>query len=70
MTLSITKLYRYAERRDAVCRILFNVTLSVIMMNVVMLSAVMLSWIKILKFLVNKLCFGKCGLCYKTVFFG
>ncbi len=57
------KLYRYAERRDAECRILFNVMLSVIMMNVVMLS-----WIKILKFLVNKLCFGKCGLCYKNVF--
>ncbi len=43
MTLSLTKLYRYAQRRDAECRILFNVMLSVIVMNVVMPSPVMLS---------------------------
>ncbi len=37
-TLSITKLYHYAE-----CNILFDVMLSVIILNVVMLSVVMLS---------------------------
>jgi hypothetical protein len=43
MTLSITKLYHYAECHFAECRVLFGVMLSVIMLSVTMLSVIMLS---------------------------